>query len=119
MKVDDPDLLDIVGSIKLLSTYSKVSVGQDCLEVVKKIVESCENAQDTDFLKIDIYSSLSKNVGSCLYETAKICNTQLQKAIMDCKNHRPLLNILNADYPNYPGSGKTNVQLAFEENLAE
>ena len=119
MKVDDPNRLDIVGSIKLLSTYSKVNVGQDCLKVVKKIVESCKNAQDTDFLKVDVYSSMSKNVGSCLYETAKICNTKLHKAITECKNLRPLLNIFNADYPNYPGSGKTNVQLAFEENLAE
>ena len=89
--------------------------------MVKEVGDSCKTIEKVDFVKIDSYTTLTKNIGSCIHKAGRKCNSQLQKVIQECKkNNRGLhiTNFLNEDYPNHPGPNKTtNVEIALQENL--
>ena len=114
---DDPPKSAINGAVKILSTYSKTNVEYTCLPLANAINDACQNSQIVDFVKLDMHSALTKNLGSCLWTVARKCNSQLEDTIQFCKNANKTVRFLQADYPNYPGpNGKTNVETAFEEN---
>ena len=123
VKKDDIDVKNIYGSVKILSTYSAINIGSKCKNLVNEIEKACKMALPTHFNKLAIFSNLGKNLDSCLWTLARNCNSKLEDAVQKCKNGRSedgraVINFLQSDYPNYPGPlGKTNVEIAYEENL--
>ena len=116
IKANDHTMPGVSGAVKILSSYDKVNVGYNCLKLVNKLQEACNRAQVTDFTKIDMYSTLAKNIGSCLWTVARKCNSQVMAALNSCQ-FRNNVRFLQADYPNHPGkNGKTNVEVALEQN---
>ena len=107
------------GTVLVLSTYSKTSVGSNCKDLVDAIESSCENGPTSNFTKIGMFSNLAQNLGNCLWTVARKCNSQLENAIQKCELHRSSspIRILLEDYPNYPGPNKkSNVDIAYERN---
>ena len=117
----DKEIENIPGSQKVFSTYSSTKIGSECEKLPKKIEDACKRSEKADFNKLAIFSNAGKNIGTCLWTMARKCNSQLERTIDMCKSAGgiPVINFLQSDYPNYPGPNrKTNVQLAYEQNLA-
>ena len=115
------EIKNITGSQKVLSTYSSTKIGSECEKLPEKIEEACKQSKKADFTKLAIFSSAGKNFGTCLWTMARKCNSQLEKTIDKCQKtgEKRVINFLQSDYPNYPGPNrKTNVELAYEQNLA-
>ena len=118
---DQPNNNPYYNSVKILSTFSKFDIGNDCSAVVKEVGDSCKTTENIDFVKIDSYTTLAKNIDFCIHKAGRKCNSQLQKVIQECKKNNHKIrkpNFLNEDYPNHPGPNKTtNVEIALRENL--
>ena len=105
-KKNHQNVPNISGTIvTMYSVYEKMAIGKNCIPLKNAIVDTCTKIEkNTDFIKIGIYSSSSKNIGSCLQTIARQCNSQLENALNGCKTGiRSMINFLSADYPNFPG----------------
>ena len=112
--------------INVLTAFQKVSIGTNCSNIVKSVGETCNVYSEVEFIKLPVFGTHAfKNLGfknsplKCLSKLARQCNPQIKNAINVCRdNGRNIINFLQADYPNYPGSGhKTIVEIAHEENI--
>ena len=108
--------------INVLTGYRSGNIGTNCSNVVKNMGETCNVHPEVEFVKLPIFgthSGMKNSPFKCLSKLARQCNPQIQNAIDKCKdNGRNIINLLQADYPNYPGSGyKTIVEIPHEENI--
>ena len=108
--------------INVLTGYRSVRIGTNCSNVVKNMGETCNVHPEVEFVKLPVFGTHAKLKNSpfkCLSKLARQCNPQIKNAIDSCRdNGRNIINFLQADYPNHPGSGlKTIVEIAYEENM--
>jgi len=84
--------------------------------------ETCKDHPEAEFIKLPVFGThagFKNSPMKCLSKLARQCNPQIKNAIDSCREKgRNIINFLQADYPNYPGSGhKTIVEIAHEENI--
>ena len=106
------------GSVSVMSAYGGGYIGSDCNKRVEMAEEKCQT-MDADFVKLPAYGTHS-NDAVCLYDTAEQCNSKIQQILSACRRHKPVVNFLFADYPNYMGdSHLTLPEITENENLSK
>ena len=129
-KVDDEDSgkpLPVLkkGWASFSSTYGSGKIGSNCDDVVETVSGLCKNL-NADFVKVATYGTPWKSMNLvfkkstlCIDNYAKMCNARTEDIMNGCKQHKPVLNIILTDYPNYPStSQKMLTELVDKENLS-
>lgn len=103
LKISSPRLKPSLpkGVISMMSAYGSGYVGDNCVKRVRMAEEKCRTL-DADFVKVPVYGTRS-NDAICLHVTAEQCNSRIPQILRACRKHKPVVNFLFADYPNYMG----------------
>ena len=106
------------GAVSVMSAYGGGYIGSNCERRIQKADEKCRT-MDADFVKLPAYGTLSPSA-ACLYQTAQQCNSKLQQILDACRQHKPVVNFLFADYPNYMGDNQyTLPEITEMENVSK